>query len=209
MLVFVDESGDAGLKIGQGSSDYFLVALVIFNDNEEAGAADNRILLLRRELRVDSRFEFKFAKCNRRFREAFLAAIAPYEFFYYAIIIDKDPEKLYGEGFRYKDSFYRYASSLVFQNAKAYLDNATVGLDGSGSRDFRKQLERYLKKRINEPGQHQIAKVKVQDSVGNNLLQLADMVAGTIHRSLGCKDDAQAYRKIISHREMHVQAWPK
>lgn len=30
MLVFIDESGDSGLKIGEGSSRYFTVGLVIF-----------------------------------------------------------------------------------------------------------------------------------------------------------------------------------
>ena len=56
MLVFVGESGDPGLKIEQGSSRYFVVALVSFEDNDEALAADDRIALLRREMRLDSRF---------------------------------------------------------------------------------------------------------------------------------------------------------
>jgi len=209
MLVFVDESGDPGLKLSQGSSKYFVVALVIFEDHEEAQAADDRINLLRRELRLNPRFEFRFNKCRRDLREQFLRAVAPYQFFYYGIVINKDPAKLWGEGFRYKESFYKYASSLVFENAKAFLSNATVVIDGSGSKDFRKQLERYLKLRINDPGCRFIRKVKVQESYRNNLLQLADMIAGAINRSFGTKPDSQIYRGIISHREMNVQLWPK
>ncbi len=94
MLVFVDEAGDPGLKLGQGSSQYFVVGLVIFEDNEEAQAADDRITLLRREMRLDPRFEFSFNRCRRQFREQFLQAVAPYEFFYYGIAINKDPGKL-------------------------------------------------------------------------------------------------------------------
>jgi len=67
MLVFVDEAGDPGLKLEQGSSPYFVVALVIFADNDEAEAADARITLLRREMRLDPRFEFRFNKCRRDF----------------------------------------------------------------------------------------------------------------------------------------------
>ncbi|MDP2952974.1 MAG: DUF3800 domain-containing protein [Chloroflexota bacterium] len=37
MLVFVDESGDPGLKLEQGSSTHFVVALVIFEDHDETG----------------------------------------------------------------------------------------------------------------------------------------------------------------------------
>jgi len=209
MLVFVDESGDPGLKIDAGSSRYFVIALVVFEDNEEAGATDKRIELLRRELRLDSRFEFRFNHCNKDFRERFLGAIAPYEFFYYGIVVDKHPNKLKGPGFKYKNSFYKYASSLVFQNAKAYLSNAIAVIDGSGSRDFRRELASYLKKRTNDPQQRYIREVKLQNSLGNNLLQMADMVAGAIHRSFGEKPDANTYRGIIKHREVYVQLWPK
>lgn len=208
-IVFVDESGDPGLKVTQGSSMYFVVALVLFNDHEEAEAARERITLLRREMRLNPLFEFKFNKCRGDLRVRFLEAMVPYEFFYYAIVVNKDPSKLWGEGFKYKESFYKYASGLVFQNAKGFLSDATVILDGSGSKDFRKQLERYLKRRINDPGQRFLRKVNIQDSQKNNCLQLADLVAGAVHRSFGTKGDAQRYRAIISHREMSVQLWPK
>jgi len=50
MLVFIDESGDPGLKLNSGSTDYFIVTLVAFEENEEALATDQRIQLLKREL---------------------------------------------------------------------------------------------------------------------------------------------------------------
>ncbi len=49
MLVFIDESGDPGLNIEGGSSKYFIVALVAFDDHDEALAADDRISGLRKE----------------------------------------------------------------------------------------------------------------------------------------------------------------
>jgi hypothetical protein len=33
MLVFVDESGDAGMKLGKGSSEFFIVTAVLFKSN--------------------------------------------------------------------------------------------------------------------------------------------------------------------------------
>jgi hypothetical protein len=50
MLVFIDESGDPGLKPDSGSSDYFIVTLVVFEDNDEALATDHRIECLKKEL---------------------------------------------------------------------------------------------------------------------------------------------------------------
>lgn len=101
----------------------------------------------------------------------------PYNFFYYGTAINKDTTKQWGRGFQYEESFYKYACGLVFENAKRFLNDATV-IDGSGSKDFRRELERYLKKRMNDPKQHYIKKVKVQGSSRNNLLQLVDMVVG-------------------------------
>jgi hypothetical protein len=204
MLVFVDESGDAGLKLGKGSSEYFVVTLVAFEENEEAEALDKRIDLLKYELGLNAACEFKFNKSNKNIREQFFTAVLPYNFFYFAIVIDK--KLLYGKGFKYKESFYKYASGLVFQNAKPYLNRATVVIDGSGSKNFRNQLSSYLRKKIN--GGY-IKKIKLQDSRRNNLLQLVDMISGSILRSLSHKSDAKIYRNIIISREIYVQVWPK
>ncbi len=87
MLVYVDESGDPGLKIAQGSSSHFVVALVVFQDEDEAHVLEQRVALLRHELDLDPRFEFKFNKCSAEIRKAFLKAVAPYDFFYYGISI--------------------------------------------------------------------------------------------------------------------------
>lgn len=61
---------------------------------------------------------------------------------------------------------------------------------------------------MNAPGNRLISNVKMQRSEGNNLLQLADYVAGVLSRSVQKKPNAQAYRKLIAHREVRVQVWP-
>ena len=205
MLVFIDESGDPGLKLESGSTDYFIVTLVAFEENEEALATDQRIQLLKRELNFPPEFEFHFNKVKGAYRETFLTAVAGFSWFYFSIVINK--RKLTGAGFKFKESFYKYACGLVFENAKPYLDNATVVIDGSGSREFRRELGTYLRKRINDKkgDSRFIGKIKLQDSQSNNLLQLADMVCGAVARSYSQKDDAKMYRRLIAHREIYVQ----
>ena len=89
MRAYIDESGDAGLKVGQGSSPFFIIAIVVFEDKEEEAAIEQRIKLLRHEIGVKPHFEFKFNKCRSDFRKAFLRAVSPYNFFYYGIVINK------------------------------------------------------------------------------------------------------------------------
>lgn len=204
MLVFIDESGDTGRKIDQGSSRYFVVVLVLFEDHDEALTCDQRIGELRKELKIPEWKEFKFSKMRRDQRETFFKAVFPFSFFYFGIVINKDPRKLYGDGFGVKESFYKYACSLVFENAKPYLRSASVIIDGSGSREFKRQLQSYLKRKTSGL----IRKVKIQSSHSNNLLQLADMIAGAVHRSFSQKGDRNVYRPMIKAREMKVQVWP-
>lgn len=211
MLVFIDESGDSGLQLNKGSSQYFTIAMVVFEENDEALACDQRIELLKRELGWAPDSEFHFKNNSARVREIFLKAVTRYNFFYYGLVLNKDPKKLWGDGFKDKQSFYKYACGLVFENAKGKLLNATVVVDESGNLEFKRQLAKYLKSKLNEKNQDKIIKnVKMQRSEQNNLLQLADYVAGALNRSIrGTKKLAQDYRKIISHREIRVQIWPK
>ncbi len=197
------------MKLDRASSPYFVVTAVLFEDHDEAAACDARIDLLKREIGLPDRVEFHFNKSSRRVREHFLREVAAYEFFYIAVVLNKS--KLFGPGFQYKGSFYKYTVNLVFQNAKPYLRDAIVVLDRSGGDDFRKKLARYLAKKVNEKdGPALIRKVKTERSHNNNLLQLADMACGAVARSYrGDKADARVYRQIIRHRELKVQKWPR
>lgn len=208
MLVFIDESGDPGLKIEKGASRYFVVALVVFEDNDEAVACDQRISLLRRELKLPEDFEFHFKGNSHRIRLKFLEAVAPYNFFYFGIVLNKDPEKLWGEGFKIKESLYKYTCSLVFENAKPYLRDATVVIDKSGHKRFQVELRKYLKDKANID-RAIIKKIKSQRSRGNDLLQLADYIAGVINRTISKKKRANEYRRFIAHKEIYVQIWPR
>lgn len=208
MLVFIDESGDTGLAIDRGATKYFGMFMVVFEDHGEVSTCDQRVNILRHELHLPPMFEFHFHRNSDRAREAFFKAVLPYQFFYYGIVINK--EKLTDEWFKTKETFYQYAAGLLFENAKERLDRATVVVDRSGRQMFKYQLASYLRGKVNQGNKYcRIKKVKMQDSKSNNLLQLVDMIAGAVHRSLTGEDMAsQRFRKIIKPREINVQIWP-
>ena len=47
MLIFIDDSGDPGFKLDKGSSAFFVIALIIFDDELEA----EKVALAIKELR--------------------------------------------------------------------------------------------------------------------------------------------------------------
>jgi hypothetical protein len=206
MHVFVDESGDSGLKLGKGSTPFFTVALIVFDQLADMETTEAKIQSLRRTLGTHPNFEFKFNKCDQKTRIAFLSQIADCDFFYYGIVINK--AGLYGPGFAYKGPFYKYVTQLVFLNAREHLDQAIVKIDGSGEREFRRQLALYIRKKLNTEKQKYIASVSFLDSQNSDLIQMADMVAGTLHRFYKGKDDGEKYLRVIRHRQAGLQVWP-
>jgi hypothetical protein len=209
MLVFIDESGDSGMKFGQGSSDFFVLTLVIFKENEQANISDTAIDRIRKELKLNPQSEFKFNKLRDSGRRHFLTSIASHQFTYFSVVINK--AKLTGKGFKFKEPFYKYVCQMAFNNCREHLQEATIVIDGSGSREFRQQLQNYIKGKMNDKNDVplSIKKVKINDSKKNNLLQLADMVCGAVARSFTSKKDDPPYRSLIKKREGYVQVWPK
>ena len=114
--------------------------------------------MLRYELSLPKDYEFHFMSNSRKVRLAFLEAVAPYDFFYHAFALNKDPSKLYGAGFNFKGPLYKYVCGLVFQNAKPYLADATVIIDKSGDREFRNQLAAYLRRKMRRVAETRFAR---------------------------------------------------
>ena len=84
MLVYIDESGDAGFKVDQGSSPVFVAAMVIFDDAEDA--ALTRGLIKGSAARQLHKGEFKFSKSRDEVRDRFGSRSVVR-----AVLLDRDP----------------------------------------------------------------------------------------------------------------------
>jgi hypothetical protein len=211
VLVFIDESGDAGFKFGRGSSKYFVIAAVVFTDNFSADSCDRAIEALRRDHAFSLEREFHFTECSDKLREAFFRCVAPEAFSYYAFVIDK--ARLYAGAPTFSDgkSFYQFAVSVVCDNARKLMRDAKVVIDKHGDRAFKQQLEKTLKRQMTDAdGCCLIRKVRMEASHSNNLVQLADMVCGAVARSYNAAmPEGGRFRKLLVRRERRVQLWPQ
>lgn len=177
MLVLIDESGDPGFKLVRGSSSHFVVAMVIFDDFEKAEKAASVIAALRAKLRVKP--EFKFTKSHNNVRDSFFEAVSPLDFRLRALIVNK--QSLYSSNLREDtDCFYNFFVQTLIRNDNGTLANASVKIDGSGDREFKKQLQAYLRKQL---PMGRVRKLRFVDSANDDLVQLADMCAGAILRA--------------------------
>ena len=210
MLAFMDESGDTGRKILNRSSRYFVLAVVIFHDNEDALACDGAIEQLRNELYPRSGYEFHYAHNSLRVKEAFLRRIYQHSFTYHAFVIDKISLQSSGERLKFGKDLHRFAILRAIELSRSYLDDATVTIDGSGERKSKDKLTSYLRHNLRGrmPGRT-IANIKTQDSTKNNLLQLSDYVAGILNRSIQGKQREENFlRQYLMRHELGRIMWP-
>ena len=188
MLVLIDESGDAGFKITRGSSTHFVVAMVIFRDLKQAEAASKAIAEARSRLRVKP--EFKFNKSAAIVRDGFFEAVQSFDFGVRALVVDKS--RIYSDELRtHADNFYAYFVRLLLKHDADLLAGARVKIDGRASREFRSDLARHLREHLVD---FKVENIKFAESHRDNLIQLADMVAGAIARSYRQSERKDAYR---------------
>ncbi|PIQ68034.1 MAG: hypothetical protein COV91_06155 [Candidatus Taylorbacteria bacterium CG11_big_fil_rev_8_21_14_0_20_46_11] len=197
MLVFIDDSGDAGFKLGKGSSRFFVIVLVIFDDELEAEKTAVAIKELRRELGFPEDVEFKFFKSKHTVRERFLQTVSRFQFRARCLVVDK--QKIHSEELRNnKNSFYSYIIKMVLKHSDGSIFDAKVKVDGSGDRVFRRNFLTYLRKELNTDEKKIMSHCRLVDSKSNVLIQMADMIAGTIRRSYDTdKKDGVVLKNII------------
>lgn len=200
MLVLIDESGDAGFKMARGSTPVFVVGMTIFHDFAEAERASAAIATARAALRVKP--EFKFNKCSNDARDGFFQAVEPFKFRVRALVVRK--ELVYSENLRdSKERFYNFFVKLLLKHDDDMLSGARVKIDGSGDREFKRELASYLRKQLSAG---KIKSVKFAESHRDNLIQLADMTTGAIARSYR-KDErkfASRWRQMIAAKIQDV-----
>jgi len=182
MLIFIDDSGDPGFKFDKGSSQYFVIALLIFDDTLEAEKMAVAIKELRRTLNFSDYHEFKFYKSKDKVKTDFLQVINNYDFRIRCLVVDKS--LLYsGELKNKKETFYAYFIKEVLKHSNDTIINAKIRIDGTGDRIFRKQFLTYLRKELNSQEKTIMRNCRLVDSKSDVLIQAVDMIAGAIRRS--------------------------
>lgn len=97
------------------------------------------------------------------------------------------------------DRFYNYAISKVLARSNGTIENANIRIDGKGGREYKNAMRTYLRNQANSRDVAVIKDVKFVDSKGDQLIQLADMVAGCVRRSFDeSRSDSQDFKRAIA-----------
>ena len=201
-LIFMDESGDTGFKFTKGSSGFFVLCLVIFDKPKKAEKASSRIKLLRKELKLPDKFEFKFSTTTTtKIKETFLKTVKNENFFYRAVVVNK--KKLASLHSHQKQELLYLITAETLLLRGQPLNKSTLILDRI-NRQFLKKMNFFLNRRLNTRLSKIIKKIKADNSANNNLLQLTDMVCGAIYRKYSRRDEKFYHLIKTKEEEIYV-----
>lgn len=199
-LIFIDDSGDPGFK--GATSNHFIMASVVFVDHDAATKANEAISNFRKALGWQDETEFKFRKTNKHIIKQLLNLVYTYDFQVYAVYVDKSDYKQMPPAFSREKLYNRAIKELL---SIIPMDAARIKIDGRSNRGHRMHIASYLRHKINIDN-HKIKTIKHEDSKKDNLIQLADLVAGAINRSLQSnKTDADVYLAIFNKKVAKIQ----
>ncbi len=171
-LIYIDDSGDAGIKAH--SSSHLVMSAVVFDDDLVAEEVALELRKFKRRLGWSDDHEYKFHNTKKDYIKQVLRLASGYDFTVYAVIVNKaqfrtTPKNLYNDSI----------SKLLRQIP---LKNASIKVDGGSGTDYAKRAVSYIRKNANTKA-GQINDIRFGDSKENVLLQLADLVAGSLYRS--------------------------
>ncbi|KKP77925.1 MAG: hypothetical protein UR73_C0007G0010 [candidate division WS6 bacterium GW2011_GWF1_35_23] len=197
MIIFIDESGDLGFKIDKGSSKYLVISMVIFHNEEDMTEAISRISLYRKKMKYSSTYEFKFRKSNKKVIVGLLNAVKSCKFTVRTIVLKKNYIK--ESKLLTKTKIYDHLLLIFLEKYIKDGMEMKIRLDGSADREFTKKFKAYIRKKS---GVHkQTFDFKIIDSKNDILIQLADVVVGSVRRSYTKeKNDSNIYKSIINDR---------
>jgi hypothetical protein len=186
-----DEAGDASWNFGKGASRYFVVAVIATQDAD--GLRSVLVNLRKRENFADS-FEFHFnALASEKLRQKTLAALREAEFLAWAMIVDKTTVPLPLRAISGMDFYLYFVTELIDRIPIEMRNKGTLILDEFGSANVALvKLKRMLKVR---GIRHEFSRIFFRRSRSEDLIQVADLVAGAILRR-DAKRDSQAFEYI-------------
>ena len=195
-LVFIDESGDAGLT-GNKSSRFIIAAVVVMSEND-AEVICKKIHEFKKANGLTEHYEIRFSKTRKDIIKALLRSLSASDYQVYGIVIDKEKTsyKTYDRYSFYNHVLAELLRSLPFSSAK-------IIIDGKAGKKYQKSTTAFLRRQL--AGKMQIDGLKYANSRSLNELQLADVVAGSINRSFSNLKDAKDYVELLNDKIVEIK----
>ncbi len=199
--IFVDESGDTSLKeYSEGSKDFYVISALLLSEEKLDFFTDAADEIVKKHA---GKGELKSSsiRSNYKRRERILKDIIEAGFTYYSLVVDKT-SIWKDSGMRFRPSFYKFLHKMVYSRIHKPYHKLEVIVDNHGKTEFMVGFIDYIGKRIDL-----FDSINFEQSSAVPLLQIADVIAGTIRRVFMEKDSSELL-EIIGYSSMPTEKWP-
>jgi len=197
--IIIEDSGDLGVK-GSSTSHFIVVAVIVVGDDVK-NLLTTKIDNYRTELGWKETHEFKFNSTKKSIIEKLIKKVRDYKFSVNAVVLDKSkipvvPEIIDGI------SLYNYLIKELLINLD--LSNPYITIDGISSKKHEQKVKAYLRQNLRIKGIKK-SEIKFVDSRKDTMVQLADIVAGSIARSFSDKkSNARKFLNLFKERIIQI-----
>lgn len=198
---FVDEAGGTELPpTDQESLDYYVICGILQGDHRLSEAKSNAFRIVRSHV-GSGELKSSNIGSNKSRRKTILMDIAQGNFPFYCLVVDKI--RIWKDsGLRWRSSFYKFLHKMFYTRIRRTSFGIKVVADQYGSSEFMESFKRYIEDRNSLFDRFNFA-----SSSDEPLLQIADMIAGTVRRVfLG--QESPDLLNILGYPSIPIEEWP-
>lgn len=194
-FIYIDDSGDPGLT--SGSSRYFIIASIVLVGKDDRDSLIKAIDDYKRGLGWKKSEELKFHKTHKDVIRLAIKTVNRHEYSAYAIAVNKLNINRDHLSLTEKDSIFLYTIKELLVQLK--LSDSDIIIDGLRGPKYTRRARTYLRRELKTNGIG-VGRIAFENSKSNSLIQLADLVAGSVARSFTGKSDAEEYVRLFGKK---------
>ncbi|MBL5769002.1 DUF3800 domain-containing protein [Heyndrickxia sporothermodurans] len=209
-FAFVDEYGNYGFDFEKNdvSTHFIIVAILVKGSNKEI--LEEKVEYIRQRFFQAGEMKSSKIRNNHKRRSLILSELKDLPFNIFAYVIDKRKIRE-NAGIRYKKSFFKFLNRLLYDDLFRIFDQLELVADEYGNKEFMEEFKGYVKRK-SIPDLFNFSSFGFNNSKSNILIQLADLLAGTIAKGYDknqLTDEYQTFYKILEKHIVRIEYWPK
>lgn len=207
LIAYADEFGNNSFDFKEQGS-HFIIASVILKP-EKVNEISKSLEIIRSKYFQQSEIKSNKIAANHKRRKIILKEVCKLDFTIYAVIVEKN--KLYSEGFRYKQSFYKFLNGILYKELFRTFPELELKIDEHGGNDYLVGFKKYVEKN-HIRDLFSGSNLSIKNSNHELGIQLADLIAGTlgyIFDKNKKSDESQEFFKILEPKISSLNFFPK
>jgi hypothetical protein len=204
---FINEFGNYGFDFDQPDvSTHFIIVSILVKGSDKEILEQEFEGLRQKHLQTKGK---EASKIDDHLRMQLLHDMKDLPFKVYAYVIDKRKIRE-DSGITFEKTFIKFFNRKVFDDLYRTFDQLDLVAADQGTKEFMQEFTRYVKREC-IPDLFNYRSFGFNHSQSDILLQLADLIAGTIAKGYDvthCSDQYPSFYKMIKNKIISINLWP-